>query len=93
MKTTLLSIQAKAARLAEITKAAIRNGNMGRAKKCMAVAERLLESGNREAQIAIANVYLFSVSAFMELRNCRISGLFPPLLQKEYCRQINASGV
>jgi len=77
----------------EITKTAIIKGNINRAKKCLALAERLFETGSIETKIAISNVYLFSVSSFMELRHCTISDLFPKSLKAEYIKQINASGV
>jgi len=79
--------------LRRITKTAIITGNISRAKKCLALAEQLLITGSNETKIAISNVYLFSVSSFMELRHCNISNLFPKSLKAEYIKQINASGV
>ncbi|NMH28772.1 DUF7674 family protein [Flavobacterium silvaticum] len=93
MKNTIISIQGKASRLAEITKTCLRTGNIVRARKCLLAAEELLKNGSLETKVAITNVYVFSVSGFMELRNCRISGLFPPLLHAEYISQINATSV
>lgn len=66
---------------------------MERAKKCMTVAERLFTTGNYETKNAISNVYIFSVSTFMEFRNTSISALFPRYLKAEYIKQINATGV
>jgi hypothetical protein len=93
MKNQVTTIYKQAERFAEITKTAIISGNITRAKKCMAIAERLLVTGSYETKNAISNVYVFSVSSFMELRNCSISNLFPQSLKAEYIKQINTSGV
>ena len=93
MKNQVITIYKQAERFAEITKRAIIAGNINRAKKCLALAERLLTTGSNETKIAISNVYLFSVSSFMEMRHCNISNLFPKSLKAEYIKQINTSGV
>jgi hypothetical protein len=93
MKKQVSTIYKQAERFAEITKTAIITGNISRAKKCLALAERLLINGSNETKIAISNVYIFSVSSFMELRHCSISNLFPQTLKAEYIKQINTSGV
>jgi hypothetical protein len=93
MKNQVSTIYKQAERFAEITKTAIITGNISRAKKCLALAERLFISGSNETKIAISNVYIFSVSSFMELRHCSISNLFPQTLKAEYINQINTSGV
>lgn len=93
MKNQVTTIYKQAERFAEITKTAIITGNINRAKKCLALAERLFETGSNETKNAISNVYVFSVSSFMELRHCSISNLFPKSLKAEYIKQINTSGV
>ena len=93
MKNQVISIYNQAERFAEITKAAIISGNIVRAKKCLALAERLFATGSYETKNAISNVYVFSVSTFMELHHCTISNLFPKTLKAEYLKQINSSGV
>ena len=93
MKNQVTTIYKKAERFAEITKNSIITGNINRAKKCLAIAEQLLETGSNETKITISNVYVFSISSFMDLRHCTISNLFPKLLKAEYIKQINASGV
>ena len=93
MKNQVTTVYKQAERFAEITKKAIISGNINRAKKCLVLAERLLETGSNETKNAISNVYVFSVSSFMELRHCTISNLFPKSLKAEYIKQINASGV
>jgi len=93
MKNQVNTIYQQAQRFAEITKTAIVKGNIERAKKCLALAERLFLTGSNETQNAIANVYVFSVSTFMELRHCSISNLFPKSLKAEYLKQINTSGI
>ena len=93
MKNQVTSIYKQAERFAEITKKSIISGNIVRAKKCLALAERLFISGSIETKNAISNVYVFSVSSFMEVRHCNISHLFPQTLKAEYIKQVNASGV
>jgi hypothetical protein len=93
MKNQAKSACAKAVQFAEITKSLIRKGNIIRVKKCLNVAEQLLITGNTETKNVISNIYLFSVSTFMEIHNCSISNLFPKSLKAEYIKQINASGV
>lgn len=93
MKNRIQSICSQADRLAEITKTFIRTGNIARARKCLAIAEKRFIEGNQQTRNVIANSYVFSVTTFMELRNCRIANLFPQSLRAEYISQINASGV
>ena len=93
MKNQVTSIYKQAERFAEITKKSIISGNIVRAKKCLALAERLFITGSIETKNAISNVYVFSVSSFMEMRHCNISHLFPQSLKAEYIKQVNASGV
>jgi hypothetical protein len=93
MKNQVNTIYKQAERFAEITKSAIVSGHIVRAKKCLALAEHLFLTGSHETKNAISNVYVFSVSTFMELRYCSISNLFPQLLKAEYIKQINTSGV
>lgn len=83
----------QAQRFADITKSFIISGNIRRAKRCVQVAEELFTKGNKEIQNAIANVYLFSLSSFMEIHHCNIRELFPKNLKNEYYKQINTSGI
>lgn len=93
MKNQAKSACAKAVQFAEITKTLIRKGNILRVKKCLSVAEQLLITGNTETKNVISNIYVFSVSTFMEMHNCSIANLFPQSLRKEYISQVNASSV
>ena len=93
MKNQVTTIYKQAERFAEITKTAIITGNIVRAKKCLAFAERLFETGSNETRNVISNVYVFSVSSFMELHHCNISNLFPKSLKAGHIKQINTSGV
>ncbi len=93
MKNQIKTVAAKAVQFADVTKGFIRVGDIAKAKKCLDMAELLFLTGSAETRNAIANIYLNSVSTFMEVRNCTVSRLFPPTLRKEYISQINASGV
>lgn len=93
MKTKIKTIYKQTERFAEITKKAIISGNISRAKKLLAVAENLLEAGNKETKEVISTIYVNSVSTFLEIRRCNISNLFPKALKMEYIKQINATSV
>lgn len=93
MKHQVQTVYRQAERFADITTKFIISGNIGRAKKCLALAERLFATGSNETKAAISNVYVYSVSTFMELRHCSISNLFPQALRTEYLKQINATSV
>lgn len=93
MKNHVKTASTRAVQFAEITKNFIRRGHIARAKKCLDMAELLFKNGNAETRSAIASVYVNSVSTFMEIRNCTVSKLFPPMLKREYIAQVNASGV
>ena len=88
-----VNIYKQAQRFADVTKKLITNGNIQRAKRCLSIASSLLEKGNKEMQNAISNVYVYSVSSFMELHHCSIKNFFPKNLQNEYYKQIKASGL
>jgi hypothetical protein len=93
MRHHVKTVANKAVQFAEITKAFIRQGHIARAKKCLDIAELLFATGSNETKNAIGNIYVYSVSTFMELRNCTVAKLFPPQLKQEYISQVNASGV
>jgi len=78
---------------AALTKTLWVMGNMPRVARCLLLAEKRFLSGNAEMRNAISNVYLYSVSAFMEQNRCRASVLLPPALQAAYFRQINTSSL
>ncbi len=80
-------------RFADITKQLIITGNIKRAKKCLLVAESIFMKGNAEIKNVVSNVYVFSVTSFLELHNCNIRNLLPENLKSEYNKQINTSCV
>jgi hypothetical protein len=93
MSNHVKTAAAKAAQFAEVTKKFIKTGHIARAKKCLDIAELLFTTGSNETRTAIGNVYVNSVSTFMEIHNCTVSKLFPPTLKREYIAQVNTSGV
>ena len=76
-------------RFAEVTKTLIINGNIERAKRCLKTAEEVFNRGTTPIQNAITNVYVFSVTTFMEMHNCNIKNLFPENLKTAYLKQID----
>ena len=93
MKNQVTTIYKQAQRFAELTQTAIASGNIARAKKFLDKAEQLLTTGSQETKSVISNIYVSSVSTFMEIRKCSISNLFPIGLKSEYLKQINATSV
>lgn len=93
MKNHVVSIYRQAERFAEITQRFLVNGNIPRVKKCLETAEKLLKTGSDETKSVITGIYIHSVSSFMEVRHCSISGLFPTELRAAYIKQVNAAGV
>ena len=80
-------------RFADITKTLIMQGNINRTKHCLQIAEEIFNKGTGEIRNAVSNVYLFSVSSFMEINHINVRPLLPMNLEKEYVHQINASGI
>ena len=87
------NIYQRTQKFADLTKQLIINGNIRRAKRCIQVAEQLFNTGNSEVRNAISNVYVFSISVFMEIHHCNINGLLPFGLRNEYYKQVNTSGI
>ena len=91
--TTAMNIYQQAQRYADITKALIRKGNIQRAKIYLLKAENIFNTGTAEIRNVITNVYLFSVSGFIERHHCNIKSLLPESLRNEYYKQVNTSGL
>lgn len=87
------SIYKQAQHFADVTKLFLAFGNIHRAKKCLQRAEEIFVNGTAEVKNAISNVYLYSVSTYLELHRCNIKELLPNNLRNEYYKQVNASGV
>jgi len=78
-------------RFADLTKANIALGNISRAKKLLNRAEDIFKNSNNQVKNAILNIYIFSVSTFMEIHHCSVRNLFPEMLKEEYYKQVNSS--
>ena len=85
-QTTCLKMQ----RFADVTKEAILHGNLERARHCLIIAEEIFKNGGVDIKNTVSNVYVFSVSVFMEINHYKIESLFPPVLNAVYIEQINA---
>jgi hypothetical protein len=80
-------------RFADVTKELITLGRIERVDHCLQIAEMLFNKGTGEVKNAISNVFVFSVSTFLEIHNLSTKNLFPKSLNKEYYKQVNTSGV
>ncbi len=81
-----------AQRFADVTKEFIITGNVKRAKRCLQRPETIFVNGNQQVRNAISNVYVYSVSSFLEVDRCSIRSLFPETLKNEYSELINTTG-
>lgn len=78
-------------KFAEYTIDLIKKGNLPIIKDCFNTAAQLMEAGSSEVRNLIENVYLFSVTTFMDMANAvsrQTKELLPPSLLSEYNRQI-----
>ena len=87
------SLIKKMERLAAITINSLQLGKVARTKRCLELVEELLLRGNSEMKNAITNMYMYSVSHYMEINRIAISAFFPKSLYREYVKQVNTSGV
>lgn len=87
------NIYSKMQRFAEVTKTLITNGNIRRAERCLKIAENLFTKSTSEIKNAISNVYLFSVSGYLEIHHFSVKAILPEQLRIEYAKQVNSSGL
>lgn len=78
---------------AETTIALLKKGDVEAAKSCLKEAEDIFQTGTVAEKNEVLNVYLFSVSTFMEFHHCSIKDLIPKTLLTEYYKQVNTSGL
>ena len=78
---------------ATITKTLLIQGNMSRVNRCIGMVEKLFANGNAEVKNAVSNVYLYSITSFMEMHRYHIKELLPIRLQQEYYKQINTTSL
>jgi hypothetical protein len=94
MKThSIPSIYQQAQHFADVTKMLIAKGKIKNVKKCLEIAEDSFVNGTAEVKNVISNIYLHSVSIFMEMQHCNIKEILPKTLKIEYYKQINTSGI
>lgn len=86
------NIYKQAQRFATLTKSFIMRGHLQRALRCLQVAEIMFKKGNKQIQNAISNVYVFSISSYLEIHHYNIQNFFPESLKSEYQKQVNTSG-
>lgn len=90
----ILNIFKSAKQVAQATCACIVAGNYARAMRYFAWAEKMLREGTERERLAIANVFVYSLSVMIDRlgqERIKVLTLLPPLLHREYCEQITAS--
>ena len=88
-----LNIYRQAQHFADVTKLLLATGNIQRAKKCLEKAEDIYVNGTAEIKHIISNIYLFSVSGFMEMNHFNLKELLPANLKSNYYKQVYSSGL
>lgn len=91
----MLNIFKSAKQVAQAACTCVVAGNYARARRYFAWAEKILREGNSREKLAIANVFVYSVAVTIDRlgeERKKVLALLPPLLQREYCEQINAFG-
>jgi hypothetical protein len=88
-----LNIYKQAQQYADLTKRLMANGSINKAKICLQKAENFFVNGTTDLQNVVTNVYLYSVSSFMESHHFNVASLLPAKLKNEYYKQVNASGL
>jgi hypothetical protein len=81
---------------ADFTKELIHTGNLKGVKHCLNVAETMLEDGSLAVKNAIENVFLFSLSAVLDLTSPvsqAVKEMLRGPLRKEYNRQTTHGGI
>lgn len=79
-------------RFALLTEQFLLSGHTARAKRCFEIAGKLLDNGSAEMKCAVSNVFVYSVSGFMQLHHFNIKTFFPRSLEAEYYKQACCSG-
>lgn len=88
------NIYIKMQKFADLTKTIIEKGQISRAKRCFHIADNYLRTGNKQMKNAVINVYLYSISSFIEsqdVQHRKLLNSFPALLKQGYNNQIIAS--
>jgi len=91
-----LNVYRQAERFAVLTKKMMELGKTERVSKCLMQADLLLVAGNPQVKNAISNVFLISLSNFLETHyevGRKMIQLFPEHLRLEYNRQIYSSAL
>jgi hypothetical protein len=84
------NIYSQMQRFADITKTLILQCNIQRAKECILIAEEIFYKGTTKSKNAVFNIFVFSVTSFMEIHHVSVKNLFPKSLRNENNKQINA---
>ncbi|HRI33202.1 MAG TPA: hypothetical protein PLD02_05580 [Saprospiraceae bacterium] len=87
------NVYKQAQRFANLTKELIVSGNNRITKNCLHKAEYLFVIGTNEMKNAIVNVYVFSVTNFMELHHTNIPHFLQKTLNSEYQKLIYSSRI
>lgn len=93
MKKIHETIYNQVERLSDLTILFMQTNKPQLLKRCLSIAENKLKTGSSEVKIAISSIFIFKVSHYLEMNNYNIHQILPLQLDREYIKQVNASGV
>ncbi len=79
---------------AAFTKEVMKQGNLPIIGNCFATAELLIDEGTENIKLAIENIYVFSVTAFMDVTGAvskQVKELLPDHMRAEYDKQVSSA--
>lgn len=90
MKNRIEDLQTQAEKFARLTQNLVMKGHIARAKKLLAITEKLLQSGSQETQQIISSVFTNSFSSFAKGQGCTIKNQVPSGLEPFEFHTVNA---
>jgi len=78
-------------RFAAFTKEMMREGNLPLIRDCFTTAEYLLDGGTTNIKLAIENIYVFTITGFMDITGAvskQVKELMPAHLKESYQKQV-----
>ncbi len=87
------TLHSRMQKLAKLTKSCFLQNRHEHAKSYLDIAEQIYQAGDTRTKNLVSNIFVFSISTFLEIHNYCLSDILPQSLFKEYRNQVNASGL
>ena len=92
----VLNIFSMSRRLGAIARDCILGHQYRKLRHCFAIAEKQLREGNSQVKMILTNDFVFSLATLIDRlgeERKLVLAMLPPMLQRAYLSQINASSV